>query len=82
MIMEQDSYEIRVQGWIAKRWVYWFDGMTMTYEGADDDSAITILTGPIVDQVALRGYLMKIWDLNLTLLSVSRHNAKGARSND
>jgi len=82
MIMEQDSYEIRVQGWIAERWAYWFDGMTMTYEGADDDSAITILTGPIVDQVALRGYLMKIWDLNLTLLSVSHLNAKGARSNE
>ena len=82
MTTEQDRYQIRVRGWIAERWAYWFDGMTMLYEGSDDGSPITILSGPVVDQAALRGHLMKIWDLNLTLLSVSCHKAKGARSND
>ena len=45
------------------------DGMTMVYEGAEDDSPITILTGPVADQAALRGLLTRIWDLNLTVIS-------------
>ena len=69
---EQDRYQIRVQGWIGERWANWFDGMTMIYEGAEDDSPITILAGPVADQAALRGLLTRIWDLNLTLLSVTR----------
>lgn len=68
----QDKYQIRVQGWISKRWANWFEGVTMTYEGTEDDSPITILTGPVVDQAALRGLLTKIWDLNLALISVTR----------
>ena len=55
MTTEQDRYQIRVQGWIAERWAYWFDGMTIIYEGEDDVSAITILSGPVVDQVAFQG---------------------------
>jgi len=70
---EQDRYQIRVQGWIGERWANWFDGMTMIYKGAEDDSPITILTGPVADQAALRGLLTKIWDLNLTLISVTRN---------
>lgn len=70
--MEQDRYQIQVQGWISERWANWFDGMAMTYQGTEDDSPITVLTGPVVDQAALRSLLIKIWDLNLTLISVTR----------
>lgn len=72
------KYQIRVQGWIGERWANWFDGMTLIYEGtADtprpgDDSPITTLIGPVVDQAALRSLLTKVWDLNLTLVSVTR----------
>jgi hypothetical protein len=66
------KYQIRVQGWISERWANWFDGVTMAYEGTETDSPITTLTGPITDQAALRGLLTKIWDLNLTLISVAR----------
>lgn len=69
---EQDRYQIRVQGWIGERWADWFDGITMTHEGAKDDSPVTVLTSPVIDQAALRGLLTKIWDLNLTLISVTR----------
>ena len=34
--------------------------------------SITTLTGPVADQAALRGILTKVWDLNLTLISVTR----------
>jgi len=73
--MEQDRYRVQVQGWIGERWANWFDGMTIAYEGAQDDSPITVLTGPVVDQAALRSLLTKIWDLNLTLISVTRVKA-------
>ncbi len=32
---------------------------------------ITVLTGPVVDQAALRGILNRLWDLNLTVISVN-----------
>ena len=32
----------------------------------------TVLTGPVADQAALHGLLIRIRDLNLTLLSVER----------
>jgi hypothetical protein len=73
--MEQDRYRIKVQGWISERWANWFDGMAMTYQGTEDDSPITTLTGPVVDQAALRSLLTKIWDLNLTLITVTRVEA-------
>jgi len=31
---------------------------------------VTTLTGPVADQAALRGILCKLWDLNLTLISI------------
>ena len=69
---EQNEVQIRVQGWVSERWTSWFEGMAMAHEGTKNDSPITILTGPVVDQAALRGLLTKIWDLNLTLISVTR----------
>ena len=71
-LQEQDRYQIRVQGWIGERWTDWFDGMEITYEGTRDNSPITNLTGPVIDQAALRSLLIKIWDLNLALISVAR----------
>ena len=66
----QDRYQIRVGGWIGERWAAWFDGMGMTYEGTGDQAPVTVLTGPVGDQAALRGILTRIWDLNLTVISV------------
>ena len=71
-IREQDSYQVQVQGWIGTRWANWFDGLTVTYEGTTSDAPVTILTGPVADQAALRGLLTRIWDLNLALISVIR----------
>ena len=65
-------YEIKVQGRLDESWSEWFDGVAMIHEGAEHHSRITVMTSPVVDQAALRGLLTKIWDLNLTLLSVSQ----------
>ncbi|MBL7065918.1 MAG: hypothetical protein ISS49_17210 [Anaerolineae bacterium] len=64
------TYQIQVQGRLDEDWSDWFSGMTVTFE-----SGVTTLTGPVADQAALRGILTRIWDLNLTLLSVTRGGA-------
>jgi len=61
-------YEIRVQGRLDQRWSSWFDGLTISYEGED----ITVLSGPLVDEAAVHGVLIKVRDLALPLLAVSR----------
>ena len=67
-------YEIRVQGRLEQRWSGWFDGLTISYEGDD----ITLLRGLLVDEAALHGVLIKVRDLTLPLLAVSRVAAQGA----
>jgi hypothetical protein len=72
---EQDRYQIRVQGWIGERWANWFDGLAMDHQGTEDASPITVLTGRVVDQAALRSLLNRMWDLNLTVISLTRIEA-------
>jgi hypothetical protein len=68
---EAATYEIRVRGRLADSWLDWLDGVAMAYEGRPADLGVTILTGSF-DQAALRGLLTWLWDLNLSVLSVSR----------
>ncbi len=63
-----EVYQITVSGHLDSTWSEWFDGLTIT----PVDSGETILTGPIVDQTALHGVLIKIRDLGLPLLRLSR----------
>jgi hypothetical protein len=63
-------YRIQVLGRLDEDWSNWLDEMTMTCH-----SGVTTLTGPVADQAALRGILTRIWDLNLTLISVHRIGA-------
>jgi hypothetical protein len=61
-------YEIRVQGRLDQRRSTWFDGLIISYEGDD----ITVLHGVVADEAALHGILIKVRDLALPLLAVSR----------
>jgi hypothetical protein len=65
-------YQIKVTGNLDQTWVSWFNQMKITAEGNQNDDPITVFTGPISDQSELRGLLIKIWDLNLELLSVQK----------
>ena len=62
------AYEIRVKGHLDQHWSAWFDGMTVNNEASGD----TVISGPLVDQAALHSLLVKIYNLNLTLISVLR----------
>ena len=61
-------YEIRVEGQLAERWSDWFEGLTIR----TDSNGNTTLSGRLTDQAALFGVLVKIHNLNLTLISVCR----------
>jgi hypothetical protein len=65
-------YQISVSGRLDKRWVGWFHEMQITTEMNKDGNPITVFTGPVIDQVALRGLMTKLWDLNMELISVNR----------
>ena len=62
-----DSYHIRVKGHLDPSWSAWFDDLTITNEANGD----AVLTGPIIDQAALHGVLIKVRDLGLTLLAIN-----------
>ena len=78
------TYEIQVQGRLDESWSNWFNGMAITPEGTSGDSPVTTLTGVVADQAALRGILERIWNLNLTLVSVNRLGTRdqGSGSSD
>jgi len=68
--LEGTRYEIRVRGVLDQQWLSWFNGMTISSQCIDSDTPITAFTVCIPDQAKLRGILNKIWDLNLTIISV------------
>ena len=63
----QINYRIEILGCLDKSWSDWFNGCQIEY-----DTETTVLTGRRVDQSKLRGILSKLWDLNLTVISVTQ----------
>lgn len=60
-------YVIRVKGHLDPFWQVWFENLSITHES----DGTTLLSGPIRDQAALYGILIKLLDLGLTLLELS-----------
>ena len=63
-------YRIRVKGHLGPQWSEWFDWMTVILEA----DGTTTLSGPIVDQAALHGLLVRVRDLGLELISISQED--------
>jgi hypothetical protein len=63
-----DWYAFRVEGHLAPCWSEWLGGLAI----ANLEDGECLLTGPVVDQAALHGLLVKVRDLNLPLISVCR----------
>jgi hypothetical protein len=68
----QTIYTIQVQGQLDASWAEWFEGMAIVHQVDRDGRPVTLLTGIVVDQAALRGILSRIWNLNLAVISVHR----------
>ena len=69
--VRQEVYQIVVKGHLNSDWSDWFDGLTITLVSSGE----TILSGPVIDQTALHGVLIKIRDLGLPLVSLTRIEA-------
>ena len=65
------KYIIRIKNHLNTHWEKWFEGMSIAHTGDGE----TILSGYVVDQCALHGLLVKIRNLNLTLISVQKAGA-------
>jgi len=70
-----EIYEIKVLGELDEGWQNWFNGLEVTLTHTSKQSPTTTMTGRVTDQAALRGMLCKLWDLNLTLISLRRLEA-------
>ena len=66
-VEEQTNYRIEIRGCLDKRWSDWFDRCQIEY-----GPETTILIGSGMDQSRLRGILSRLWDLNLTVISVNQ----------
>ena len=69
------QYEIKVASHLDENWSASLGCMSLSCTYSEDDHLpVTIMTGFLADQTALRGLLNKLFDLNLTILSVNRCN--------
>ncbi len=61
---------ITVRGRVASHWSGWLEELQLSYRLSEDGYDVTDLNGTVPDQSALQGVLKRIWNLNLTVLSV------------
>ena len=71
-----ETYCIRVEGHLEDIWSEWFDGMTL--ERMTDGT--TTLIGPVVDQAALHGLLLKLHNMGLALITCDRISSQNVES--
>ena len=64
------AYQIILEGHLDNGWDDWFAGLTITRQ--DQNGNITVLTGPVTDQAALRGLLNQVWYFNLAVIALER----------
>jgi hypothetical protein len=68
MSTQPSTYQIRVQGHLGDTLREWFSPLQITNGPAGEAT----LTGPLRDQAELYGVLLKLYNLNFTLLAVLR----------
>jgi hypothetical protein len=72
-------YHIVVEGDLSPDWSSWLNGLSVTTRSFSSrkgegelGTPCTLLAGPVRDQAALRSILTRIWNMNLTVVSVNR----------
>ncbi len=66
---EQTRYQIKVRGLLRENWADWLDGTSVCFSKETNRTSITVA---VPDQAAIRGILNRLWDLNLTIISVTQ----------
>ncbi len=62
---------ITVRGRVATYWSRWLEELEMSYRVSEEGEDVTDFTGTLPDQSALQGMLHRIWNLNLSVLSLT-----------
>lgn len=75
MQAKRDCYEIRLKGHLDERWVSRFEGFTIAH-GFQNGAPVTKLSGPMADQAALHGVLIRLGDIGIPILSINLIEAK------
>jgi hypothetical protein len=66
------KYQIRIHGRLEPLWAARLGEMTLAVHDSGGETAVTEVTGWVVDQAALMGVLQHLYALGVTLLSVER----------
>jgi hypothetical protein len=74
-LQDRGFYRIMVRGCLDSSWSAWFDGLLLT---ADCDRNETLISGEVPDQAALHGLLIKVRNLGLPLIAISREESGSA----
>jgi len=61
---------ITIRGRVAPHWSPWLGDLQLLCRAEGKDGTVADLNGTLPDQSALQGVLNRIWNLNLTVLSV------------
>ena len=61
-------YQLRLKEQLDDQWAEWFSPLVIQREA----NGQTLLVGPLRDQAELHGLLLKVRNLNLTLIAVSQ----------
>ena len=70
MLSQPIQCRITVRGRVAPHWSRWLEELQLSYRLSEDGDDVTDLCGTVPDQSALQGVLNRIWNLNLTVLSL------------
>jgi hypothetical protein len=60
------AYRIAVRGSLDRDWLSWLGEAAIEVVGE-----VTLVSVTLPDQVALRGLLTRLWDLNMTIVAVN-----------
>ncbi len=69
-------FQIIVKGWVKESWSKWLGNLSIDPKLDDHSEQITIFTGNVSDQAALRGLMNQLWDLNLVIISFRQEDTK------
>ena len=72
------QYRIIIQTHLDQHWSAWFDNLTISNQANGE----AVLCGPLPDQAALHGVLIKIRDLGLPLVAVATVAADETRRDE
>jgi hypothetical protein len=64
------TYRIQIQGYLDNTWASQLGEKTFTNHLASRQPIVTVITGQVMDQTELLGFLVKLYSLGFPLVSV------------